>query len=217
MFFGAEVMSLQVEFDDVVFVERRRDIRIIVSVPGRYSLADHRNARGERRVYACRAVNVSPQAIALATPVSGAMGERVIAHIDHLGKLEGVVMRLLDRGFVMSIVATDDERDKLADKIEWLEKHKNHDATEQRADSRFTPASPFSWMILPEGRRETCLVVDLSVSGAAVSADTVPKIGTVVAIGLVVGRVVRHFEGAFAVKFVQRQSRDSVEAMVIRN
>jgi hypothetical protein len=60
-----------------------------------------------------------------------------------------------------------------------------------------------------------CFVVDLSVSAVALSAEIVPRIGTVLAVGRVVGRVVRHFEGGFSVKFVEVQSRDSVEALVI--
>jgi hypothetical protein len=210
-------MSLnETEFGDVVFAERRRDVRIIVSIPGRYSLSDRRDARGERRVFACRAVNVSPHAIALATPVNGNVGERVFAQIDHLGKLEGPVVRPLERGFVMNIVASEEERDRLAAKIEWLESYKNHDAQDQRADGRTVPANPYSKMVLSDGSVETCLVLDLSVSGAAISADTVPEVGTVLAIGRVVGRVVRHFVGGFGVQFVERQNPHMVEAMVIR-
>jgi hypothetical protein len=207
----------QVLLDDIVFVERRHDVRVIVNIPGRFSLADRWDARGERRVFACRAVNLSACAAALASPVIGKVGERVIAHIDHLGKLEGAVVRVLERGFVMSIAASYEERDKLAAKIEWLEKHKDHDVTDQRGDGRVAPTNPYSRMILPDGSRETCLVLDLSVSGAAISADTVPDIGAVVAIGIVVGRVVRHFQGGFAVQFVERQSHHNVEVMVIRD
>jgi len=71
-------------------------------------------------------------------------------------------------------------------------------------------------MILADGSCEDCLVLDISVSGAAVSANTVPNIGTLLAIGTVIGRVVRHFEGGFAVQFIQPQDRDAVEALVIR-
>ncbi len=209
-------MSLDLtEFSDILIVERRQDARIIVNIGGRFSLADRRNARGDRRVFACRAVNLSPHAIALASPVSGKAGERVIAHIDHLGKLEGAVLRVLTRGFVMSISASDEERDKLATKIEWLGKNKDHDTPDRRADKRIVPANPYSLMMLPDGRREMCLVLDLSVSGAAISADTVPEIGTVLAVGTVMGRVVRHFNGGFAVEFIQDQRRERVEAMVI--
>jgi hypothetical protein len=84
---------------DLEIVERRHDVRLVVSIGGRYTLADHRNARGERRTFSCRAVNISSHAIALAAPVIGYPGERVLANIDHLGRVDGVVVRELSRGF----------------------------------------------------------------------------------------------------------------------
>jgi hypothetical protein len=209
-------MSLnQAEFGEVDTVERQPDVRIIVNIPGRYSLSDRRDARGERRVFACRAVNVSPRAIALAAPVNGKIGERVIAHIEHLGKLEGPIARVLEHGFVMNIAANEEERGKLTAKIAWLESNKNHEVPNRRGDERTVPANPCSKMILPNGSVESCLVLDLSVSGAAISADTVPEIGTVLAVGSVVGRVVRSFDGGFAVQFVERQNRYTVEGVLI--
>jgi len=204
------------EFVQSSVVERRRDIRIIVSLPGRYWLPDRRDAGGDRQQFACRAINISPRAVALTAPVSGRIGEPVIADIDRLGRLKGAVARLLERGFVISIAADDEERSKLADKIEWLEKHKNFDAHDQRTSERFIPKQPCSTLILPDGTRVRCLVMDLSVSGAAISSEAHPPIGMVLAIGTVIGRVVRHFAGGFAVKFVTLQERDSVEAMIIR-
>ena len=137
--------------DDLEIVERRRDIRIVVSLAGRYTLADHRNARGERRTFSCRAVNISGSAIALAAPVIGNIGERVRANIDHLGRLDGAVARVLSRGFVMSIVASTEERLRLIDRIEWIEKHKNHDVEELRATNRFVPANPNTRLVLANG------------------------------------------------------------------
>ena len=191
------------------------DTRVLANIPGRYSLANLRNAQGERRVFACRAVNISCRAIALAAPVKGKVGDRVIAHIDRLGKLEGPIDRLLDRGFVMSIAASAEERERLAAKIMWLENNKHHDAPDRRVDKRAVPTNPNSKIILPDGRVENCLVLDVSVSGAAVSADTVPEVGTILAVGSVVGRVVRHFTDGFAIQFVQRQHQGIVESMVI--
>jgi hypothetical protein len=81
--------------DDIVIVERPRDARrIVVSVPGRFSFAD---ARGERRVFGCHAVNPSIREIVIATPVTAKMDARVIAYIDHLGKLDGMVTCVLQR------------------------------------------------------------------------------------------------------------------------
>lgn len=201
--------------DDVMWVDRRQGVRIVVSIPGRFSLADRRDMRGDRRVFSCRAINVSSQAIALASAVSGKLGDRVIADIEHLGKLKGSIIRVLERGFVMNIIATAEEREKLAAKIDWLGKFKDHDEGEQRAERRFAPANPYSQIMLPDGSIQTCLVIDLSVSGAALSAEAVPDIGTVLAVGKIVGRVVRHFEGGFAVQFVERQSPDEVEKRIL--
>jgi hypothetical protein len=208
-------MSLErVEFGDVVFAAPRNDVRVIVSVPGRYSLADQRNARGERRIFACRAVYLSAREIGIAGPVNGNLGERVIANIDHLGKVEGRIARLLTRGFMMNVVADADRRGALAAKIEWLENYKNHDTANRRVDERIVPENLYSKLVFADGSVETCLVLNLSTSGVAVSADTVPDIKTVLAVGSVVGRVVRHFEGGFAIQFIGRQNRDTVAAMV---
>jgi len=198
--------------DDIIIVERQRDARkSVVSVPGRFSFADVRDARGERRIFGCHAVNPSIREIVIASPVTAKMDARVIAYIDHLGKFDGLVTSVLQRGFVMSFNTKQHERRKLATKIEWLQQHKNSEVREQRADSRFVPKDPYSRMILADGHVETCLILDVSVSGAAISADTIPAIGTVLAVGTITSRVVRHFDEGFAVRFIERQSRDTVE------
>ena len=197
--------------DDFVIVDRPPETRRVVSVPGRFSFADVRNARGERRIFGCHAVNPTPHGLVIASPISAKMDARVIAHIDHLGKVDGMVMNVLERGFVMSINAKLEQRRRLAAKIEWLEQHKNSEVRDQRSDSRFVPRDPYSRMLLADGHVENCLILDLSISGAAVSADTIPAIGAVLAIGSLTSRVVRHFDEGFAVRFIERQSRDTVE------
>lgn len=208
---GWQVGRVTPDNDDINWVDRRQDIRIIARIPGRFSLADRRDARGERRVFACVATNLSSRAIGLATPVNGKVGDRVIAHIDHLGKIEGKIIRVLDRGFVMSVNASDEERQKLITKIDWVERLKDHDISDRRAEPRYMPEVPYSQIMTQDGNTESCLVIDYSVTGVAVSADTVPQIGTVLAVGKIVGRVVRHFEGGFGVQFVDRQPREDVE------
>ncbi len=201
--------------EELVIVERRRQSRIIVSVPGTYMLADHRNARGERRTYPCRAVNLSPETIGLAAPVNGRLGERAFVTIDSIGKFKGSIIRVLDGGFVMSVVATDEERNKLAAKIDWFEQFKNFDVADQRADARFVPENPRSRIVFADARSEECFILDLSASGAAISAQTIPEIGSVLALATVVARVVRHFDGGFAVRFVEKQDIQRLEARLI--
>ena len=81
---------------------------------------------------------------------------------------------------------------------------------------RIIPRNPYSTLVLADGTTTECLVKDVSASGIAVSADIVPPIGTAVAVGKVVGRVVRHFEDGFAVQFAQLQELDTVEELIAR-
>src|ERR1700686_418528 len=94
------------EAADLEFIERRQDIRIVVRIPGRFSLAGRRDPNGNRRQFACRAVNISQTSVVLATPVSGPIGERVIAYFEEFGKIQGSIIRVLDGGFVIRIAAT---------------------------------------------------------------------------------------------------------------
>jgi len=190
---------------------------VMGSFTGQYCLSDLRNGRGERRIFQCRAVNISARGIALAAPVKGKVGDRVILHIDYFGKLQGAISALLGDGFVVRIMATDEERERLAAKIDWLRKNKDCATTDRRIDKRTVPVHSSSKIVLSDGKVENCIVLDLSVSGAAVAADTIPDIGTVLAIGTVVGRVVRHFVGGFAVRFIEQQREHSIETMLILN
>jgi hypothetical protein len=209
----AQASMLQSDAKDIT--ERRQDVRIIVSIPGRYSLSCRRDHKGARRQFACRAVSMSATALVLATPVLGPVGERVIADIERFGRLDGSIIRVLERGFVMNINATSEQRDHIAEKLVWLEKHKNLELPDNRVSHRVVPDNPNSTLTLRDGARVTCFVIDISVTGAAVSAEIFPEIGTVLAVGKVVGRVVRRFAEGFAIKFVQPQTHDNLERMVI--
>lgn len=201
--------------DDIVFVERRRVPHIIVSIPGRYAFANRRDARGNRCEFACRVISISLHAMTLVVPETGAIAERVITYCDEFGKLEGSISRLLDGAFVMTIAATDEERHKLADKIEWYENNKNHDLSDRRKHKRIAPKYPRSTFFWADDSRVDCFVIDMSASGVAVSAAIKPKIGTPLAVGILIGRVVRHLADGFAVQFIELQDIGCLEQRLI--
>src|SRR5438874_10058279 len=93
--------------------ERRRFQRVKVNLLGRYMLAD-------RREFPCQVVDMSPGGMALIAPIAGQPGEKVIAYVDHLGRLEGKIARVMENGFAMTIAATLRKRDKLAAQLTWL-------------------------------------------------------------------------------------------------
>jgi hypothetical protein len=208
-------MSLFAEAEDLEFVERRQEIRVVVRIPGRFSLASRRDSNGNRRQFACRAVNISQTSVMLATPVGGPTGERVIAYFEEFGKIQGSISRVLDGGFVMRIAANGEERSRLLRKLIWLEQNKNYDVPDVRTHKRIVPQEPISTLIFPDGSMLGCFVIDMSASGVAVSADVVPEIGTVLAVGKVAGKVVRHFTEGFAVQFKYPQSTSNIEQLII--
>jgi PilZ domain len=187
--------------------ERRRFQRVRVNLLGRYMLAD-------RREFPCQVTNMSPGGMALIAPVTGQIGERVIAYVDHLGRLEGIIARHFQNGFAMTISATARKRDKLAAQLTWLANRHILSLPEDRRHGRFTPRNPVARLILPNGLNVTCRVIDLSQSGAAIASNHRPDVGALVTIGKATGRVVRHLEDGFAVEFTRLQHPDFVEENV---
>ena len=189
--------------------ERRRHQRVKVNLLGRYMLED-------RREFPCQVINMSPGGMALVAPVTGMPGERVIAYVDHLGRLEGTIARALDNGFAMTISATVRKRDKLAAQLTWLANRSILNLPEDRRHGRFTPRKASARLILPDGRNVACRIIDLSQSGTAIaiSPDQRPAVGAAVTVGKTQGRVVRHIEDGFAVEFTRLQHPDFVEENV---
>jgi hypothetical protein len=189
--------------------ERRRHQRVKVNLLGRYMLAD-------RREFPCQVVNMSPGGIAIVAPVSGNPGERVIAYVDHLGRLEGKIARALENGFAMTIEATLRKRDKLAAQLTWLANRHILNLPEDRRHGRFIPRKAMARLILPNGNNVTCRVIDLSGSGAAIaiSPELRPVVGAMVTVGKAMGRVVRHIEDGFAIEFTRLQHSDFIEENV---
>jgi PilZ domain-containing protein len=184
--------------------ERRRFQRVPVDLLGRYMLPD-------RREFPCQVVNMSPGGMALIAPVSGQAGERVIAYVDHLGRLEGHVARIFPNGFAMTIAATSRKRDKLAAQLTWLANRHILGLPEDRRHGRVAPRNPITRLILPNGINVSCRIIDVSQSGAAITSDQRPPIGTLVTLGKVQARVVRHLEEGFAIEFTRLQHPDFLE------
>jgi hypothetical protein len=187
-------------------------------VTAKYNIANRRDLRtGSRLLYAARVEAISAESITLSAPVTGELEEQVLVQVDMLGELRGFVTKRTRTGFVMSITATSYERARLKVKMEWLEKLRAKELVNRRQHDRFTPATPHSTLIFADGSKHRCFVVDMSASGAAVSAGTTPAEGMPLAIGKVVGRVVRHLPNGFAIRFVRTvDDIKALEALLIK-
>lgn len=187
--------------------ERRRFQRVRVNLLGRYMLAD-------RREFPCQVTDMSPGGMAVIAPVAGQVGERVIAYVDHIGRLEGQIARLFQNGFAMTVSATARKRDKLAAQLTWLANRHILNLPEDRRHGRFVPRNPMARLILPNGISIAVRIIDLSQSGAAIATRERPEVGALVTVGKAPGRVVRHLEEGFAVEFTRLQHPDFVEENV---
>jgi hypothetical protein len=188
-----------------------------VAVGGRYSLANWYDPQGQRREFACRTSRVSPFRMLVSVPVVGKVGDRVTSYFGDFGKLDGVISDTVAGSFLLELAITKAKREMLASKLTWLERQqRDPNIRDVREQSRIIPPDPHSSLVLADGTTLSCFVMDYSVSGAAVSADLQPKIGTPLAVGACVGRVIRHFREGFAVKFVEAQKSETVERLIAR-
>ncbi|AXV15601.1 pilus assembly protein PilZ [Neorhizobium sp. SOG26] len=176
---------------------------VTVNVPGRLMLASYEE-------FPCDAVDMSPGDVSFTCAGRPAVGERVVAYLDHLGRLEGNVTALTANGFVMSINATDRKREKLAAQLTWIANKHELGLPEDRRHDRLAPRNTRAEITLDDGRRYACRIMDLSLSGAAIDIDIRPALGTAVRLGSMRGRVVRHFMEGVAIEFSSVQSRETL-------
>lgn len=176
----------------------RRFQRVEVNLLGRFMLPNWQE-------YPCQVINMSPGGAAIVSPVAVNVGDRVVAYIDHIGRFEGNVVRQISGGFAMTIRASDRKRDKLASQLTYLANKDMLNLPEDRRHERQVVENPYTKIILPDEREYDCTVLDISLSGAAVRTKVRPAVGTMVHLGNMRARVVRHQEDGIALEFAAIQ------------
>ncbi len=198
----------------VPLAQGRKDIRFIGDVMGSYVLASRAQGQGAVQVFACRARSISPYEAVINAPVAGAPGETFTVTFQGLGILRGRIAREVDGGFVAGFDCTDSERTLLASRIDWLKRKALKAVSDRRAYKRVLPRDTRSKLLLGDGTKYDCFIIDMSRSGVAISADVLPPLGALAGVGSVPGRVVRYIEAGFAVQFAELQSLDQLEALL---
>lgn len=191
------------------------DVRFIGAAAGRYALPDRRmDDTGKVAVYACRLCSISTRVAVVVGPVIGQDGETVTAHFDDFGILRGKICRKLTSGFAMQLTLKDAERNKLGAKIIWQKKKVHDQVPDKREHKRILPRDPRTILTLADGTQMPCFVIDISQSGVAISAEIWPALGTPMAVGKLVGRVVRYLDVGFALQFIQLQEHSQLEILM---
>jgi len=188
--------------------ERRRHARTKLALLGRYMLED-------RREFPCQTVDVSVGGLALTAPVVGALGERVVAYFDALGRIEGIIVRHFEHGFAMTAIMPPAKREKLVNQLTWLVNRKTLGLPEDRRHERIVPRELNTNIRLADKTIVPAKIVDISVSGAAVTCAKQSPMGAMVQIGRRRACVVRTFDQGMALEFALPLSFDQFDENVI--
>lgn len=184
-------------------VETPRFQSVNVSILGRYMLADHRE-------FPCQIIEMSPGNAVVIAPATGKLGTRIVAYLDTIGRIEGPIASIFEGGFVVDFVASSRKRDKIAAQLTWLTNKDELGLEEERDHNRFVPDFRHSAIILEDGRRYDCKVLDISTSGAAIELSVRPAMGAIVTLGRMQAKIIRHFENGIGVQFATAQEMINV-------
>lgn len=169
--------------------------------------------RGNQMEYLCRLRDISLGGCALTTPAPVRPGEHIICYLDEIGRIEGPVYRVIENGFVLTIKASERRRERLAATLMWLANREilGSDIDQRRPGHHRTvvPQKPAE-IILADGTRTPCTIIDISISGASISIDARPPIGSEVWLGRIRGRILRHHEAGIALNFVETLSETTI-------
>jgi hypothetical protein len=195
--------------------QQERAINVLCE--GKYKLHRWFGPDGKVRTLACRSTRVSPYRMIVDVPVVGRIGDRITSHFGEFGEFEGSISDSRNGSILLELEMTPERRQWMADKLAWLEMtRQDPQIQDARQDARFVPQVSHTTLTMADGKVSTCFIIDMSATGVAVSSEFQPAIGTPLAVGSLVGRVVRVFETGFAVKFVEKQTLNDLSRLIVR-
>ena len=176
-------------------LERRRHQRVKVRLAGRFM-------RSDRLEFDCESIDASPGGIALSSEAGVQPGERIVAYLNQIGRVEGRAARIFPGGFAIRMNVPPAKRDKLATQLAWLANRQALGLPQDRRHERIAPRDRYTILKLANGREYTATLIDISMSGAALNVDCEPPIGAHVFVGATPAEVVRHVNCGIAVEFL---------------
>ncbi len=184
--------------------DNRKHQRVHLRLLGRFMRAD-------KKEYPCQVLNISPGGAALLAPAPGEVGERIVAYIDHIGRIEGSLVRNFDGGFAIKIHASDYKREKIANQLTWLANRETLKLAEDRRHQRIVPRKTQMTITLQDGSEQNCKILDVSLSGASLEINPKPEMGSTIVVGKMRGRVVRYHDRGIGIEFLDVQNLSAIE------
>jgi hypothetical protein len=183
--------------------DRRRHRRVPVRLEARYLTPDGAERGGV-------VTDLSAGGARLATTsTAAALGDRVVAYVGRLGRVEGEVVRRDAEGFALRFEQKRARAKRLADALTFIVN--SLESRDKRRARRYAQDAP-AGMVLPDGEVLQARVLDVSTTGASIATAVRPPIGTTVTLGRMRAQVVRHHEDGVGVLFA-RQAGGTAEAV----
>jgi hypothetical protein len=195
--------DIALKHSDLSDNDRKDYCRVAVSAKGRFMRPDYSEQD-------CIVDTMSPLEAVFSCDTPADIGERIVAYLEHIGRIEGEVTEIGRQSFSISIKATDRKRDKLSAQLAWLDKKIRLGLPEDRRHERLAPSNVGSEIKLEDGRTFSCRIIDLSMSGAGIELDASLDIGTILTLGNMRGRIVRHFQEGVGIAFLDTQPEEVI-------
>jgi hypothetical protein len=176
-------------------LNRRRHDRIELRLPARYMLADLSE-------HVCETIDVSPSGLRLKASSVVPWGSRVVAYVEGLGRVEGVVVRRARGWFAISLRLPAAKQQRLATKIEWLAERVSGDSDERRFVPRVDRDDENVMIRTDDHHEYQGELMDISMEGAALLVDAPLHLGQHVRLGAQDAEVIRLFPGGAAMRFI---------------
>ncbi len=177
--------------------EQRQGPRVKLSIGGRFM-------RPDRSEHGATITEASLRTMEIESDALVATGERIVGYFYTIGRIEGKVLRVKSRTFILELVTTLVKRDRLASQLIWLANREILNLPEDRRHDRVVPNDPrisVRHKLSPHVEPVNGHLIDVSRSGAALSIRGDFGKGDEIIIGTTPARVVRVFDGGIAVEF----------------
>lgn len=190
------------EFGAGVTYERFRTIE--VDLDGRFM-------RSTKQEFPARLKAASVAQLAFTTSEQLSVGERIIAHVEHLGGFDGKVSGNIEGGFELCLNITTRKREKLSAQLTWLLNRPLLSGLDGRKHERFAVENKSVLLRYGNDQSVECTLLDISLSGASLETSVRPEVGSKVFVGKQHAIVRRHHDHGVGVQFLQVQEATNLQ------
>lgn len=190
-----EVVAKQQCIRQIQRSDERQFVRVPVSFDGQI-LEPHSSI-----AHPCKVLNISAGGVLIASDAELSRDGAKILFIDNFGRFEVRIAHHQGQNYGLEFAMGELKRKRLMDLVAIYLANGSDGVANMRQSPRDRVHADIQ-AVRPDGERITCSVIDISLDGASLKANTKPPIGEIVSVGKTQGRIVRHHKEGFAIQFV---------------